>query len=99
VQIGYWEQYHFQSDQDYDIIDDLKEEAGLELYFFEAEEDKVKARNAFNEGKFLQHHQGIEEVDAGPSNRDCYAAGCQHQDQLMRSHRPDLQEGLPHGRS
>jgi hypothetical protein len=50
--MGYWEQYLFQSDQDYDVIDDLKERASLELYFFEAEEDKVKARNAFNEGKF-----------------------------------------------
>jgi hypothetical protein len=50
--MGYWGQYLFQSDPDYDIIDDLKERAGLELYLFEAEEGKVKARNFFNERNF-----------------------------------------------
>jgi hypothetical protein len=52
VQTGYWGQYLFQSDPDYDIINNLKERAGLDLCFFEAEEDTVKARNVFNEGKF-----------------------------------------------
>ncbi|ERF73780.1 hypothetical protein EPUS_08578 [Endocarpon pusillum Z07020] len=52
AQHGYWGQYLFQSDPDYDVLDELSERAGFELFFFESEEEETKARNALDEGEF-----------------------------------------------
>ena len=50
--MGYWGQYLFQSDPDYDVLGELSERAGFELFFFESDEEETKARNALDEGKF-----------------------------------------------
>jgi hypothetical protein len=50
--MGYWGQNLFQSDPDYDIVDELSERTGLKLHSHEKEEGQIKARNAFNDGKF-----------------------------------------------
>jgi hypothetical protein len=42
----------FQSDPDLDIVDDLSQKAGVELYSFETEEEEARALKTLNDGKF-----------------------------------------------
>ncbi len=57
--MGYWGQYLFQSDPDYDLVGELSERAGFELFFFESDEEEIKARNALDEGKFNELFDAI----------------------------------------
>lgn len=50
--MGRWGFKLFQSDQDYDCIGDINDDAGMELYFFENEAAVVAARDALNTGLF-----------------------------------------------
>ena len=57
--MGYWGQYLFQSDPDYDLVGELSERAGFELFFFDSDEEETKARNALDEGKFNELFDAI----------------------------------------
>lgn len=63
--MGWWGENLFQSDQDYDIIDDFSEEAGVELFSFEKEEDKATATKALDDGKF---NELFDKIKAEPSS-------------------------------
>lgn len=50
--MGCWGLKLFQSDQDYDCIEFINDDAGMEPYFFENEAAMVAARDALNTGLF-----------------------------------------------
>ena len=52
--MGCWGEFLFQSDRDYDVIDELKEDAGVELYFFEDAAGPEAARIVLDSGKFIE---------------------------------------------
>lgn len=57
----------FQSDQDHDLLGDFAEQAGVELYFFETEEQKATAAKALDDGTF---NALFDMIEAAPSS-DC----------------------------
>src|SRR2546430_2449642 len=48
--MGCWGLRLFQSDHDYDIIEELNKRAGVELFFYETEEGEAQARKVLNDG-------------------------------------------------
>ncbi|KAH6672859.1 hypothetical protein B0J14DRAFT_59149 [Halenospora varia] len=50
--MGCWGPYLFQSDNDYDVIDEFSDQAGVELYHFEDSNGSQLARDALDGGKF-----------------------------------------------
>ncbi|KAF7507876.1 hypothetical protein GJ744_010040 [Endocarpon pusillum] len=99
----YWGQYLFQSDPDYDVLGELSERAGFELFYFESDEEETKARNALDEGKLNELFDIIREEEKKRSlvllTAVCHASRGKDEAESTQSDRKDLQKGASYGRS